>query len=101
MRAIGTAAAGTGTCMLPAASSFCLEPAQIWYSAVENTAPPPTAQPSQLEPICVSVTVDRPTPRHTTTIAATTFLLACLPKSANSAASTCAHATLSTSQGGV
>ena len=39
-------------CMLPACSSFCLVPAQIWYSAVDTTAPPPTAQPSRLEPIC-------------------------------------------------
>lgn len=75
--------------MLPALSSFCLEPAQIWYSAVDSTAPPPTAQPTTLEPICVSVTVDRPTPAQTTTIAATTFLDARFPKNIASASSTC------------
>lgn len=38
---------------------------------------------------CVSVTVDRPTPRHTTTMDAVTRLVARLPKNTASASSTC------------
>ncbi len=56
---------GARACMLPACSSFCLVPAQIWYSAVDTTAPPPTAQPSRLLPICAVAAAPRQrTPAH-------------------------------------
>lgn len=74
----------------PTPSSLCFVPAQIWYAAVAAIAPPPTSHPEMLCPMCVSVTVDSPTPMQTSTMEATTRRLARFPKKTASAASTAA-----------
>lgn len=54
------------SCMLLAFRSFCLDPAQIWYSAVITVAATPINMPLILLIICESVTVAMKMPKHTT-----------------------------------
>ena len=40
------------SCMLPALSSFCLAPTQIWYTAVHRMADSAATSPATLVPTC-------------------------------------------------